>query len=77
MHCAYAHKVQVTRCRDELINTVAYLARRDIISIYDNDNGQSKTPEKQILYCRITALTSDGLKIWVDSGVHIIRGLNF
>lgn len=23
VHCAAAHKVQVTRCRDELVNTVA------------------------------------------------------
>ena len=51
VHYSSARKVPVARCRDELINTVAYLAHRDIITIYDLENGNVRLPEKQMLYC--------------------------
>ena len=53
VHCASAHKIPVAKCRDELINTVAYLARRDIITIQDFENGHTKKAEKQMLFCHM------------------------
>ncbi|WP_334097073.1 reverse transcriptase domain-containing protein, partial [Helicobacter typhlonius] len=51
VHCAGAHKIDVTRCRDEIINTVAYLAKKNINTFYDLENGEIRRPEKQMLFC--------------------------